>query len=107
MSRNSKSVTREEGTGSGVRCSTSACRGVVSEDEDARNAREILKFRASYVNIKINPRSERLTHRHIQVFPTTFFVDRTGSVVGSVIFGMRSKAQFLAEADSRLEMLGE
>jgi len=83
---------------------------VSAEDEDAaETAREILSNSgASYVNVKLNPENMNDSlMRHIQVFPTTFFVDRTGSVVGSVIFGMRSKAQFLAEADSRLEMLGE
>jgi thiol-disulfide isomerase/thioredoxin len=91
------------------RSSDFAILGVIADTPDADNeitARQLVSTAgATYTNV-IPDRSitvEMLAD--VTVVPTTFFVDHTGTVVGTVLTGSRSKAQWITVIKSVLASL--
>lgn len=74
--------------------------GVIADTPDASNEATALQLTGStgvtYTNVIPDRSITTEMLADVSVVPTTFFVDRTGTVVGEILTGSRTKAQWMS-----------
>jgi hypothetical protein len=88
---------------------TSPILGVIADTPDAANEATARQLTGStgvtYTNVIPDRSITNDMLADVSVVPTTFFVDRTGTVVGEVLTGSRSKAEWMSIIQGMLASL--